>query len=60
MFDQGVQLAPVLPGALFTIWQVEAEAKEALVTVVGFRSCLTPPGAPPSSPAPIGAKTTLG
>lgn len=39
VFDQGVQFARVLPGALFTILQVGAEPGEALVTVVGLLGC---------------------
>lgn len=56
VFDQGVQFARVLPGALFTILQVGAEPGEALVTVVGLLGCWAPqmsyptPALPPTSP----------
>lgn len=53
MFDQGVQFARVLPGALFTILQVGAEPGEALVTVVGLlgtADVLPRPNPTPTSP----------
>lgn len=60
MFDQGVQFARVLPGALFTILQVGAEPGEALVTVVGLLGTADVlPHPSPTPTSPFGPKQLL-
>lgn len=60
VFDQGVQFARVLPGALFTILQVGAEPGEALVTVVGLLGTADVlPHPSPAPTSPFGPKQLL-